>query len=252
MNQALHFAVGLWFLSIGMLIPNFQISAGSTSPKADAPASSNRAQLAATRVRPALDQELSRLGLRFGSPVFMRIFKQEQLLELWVEGDSGKFILFRSYPICAFSGEPGPKLRQGDKQAPEGFYRVGASQFNPNSQFHLAFDLGYPNVYDLAHGRTGNFLMVHGDCVSVGCYAMGDAGIEEIYTLAAAALENAQQAFEVHAFPFRMDAERIDAERNSPWFDFWMELKPAFDIFEQTHVPPAIGVRDRHYTTGGT
>lgn len=214
-------------------------------------ASQSGAEDAEHRVGPALEQELSRLGLRVGNPVFMRIFKQEHVLELWVEGDSGKFILFRSYPICAFSGDPGPKLRQGDKQAPEGFYRVAARQLNPNSQYHLAFDLGFPNAYDRSHGRTGDFLMVHGGCVSVGCYAMGNAGIEEIYSMAAAALAGGQQAFEVHAFPFRLDPARIDAQRNSPWFDFWKELKPAYDLFEQTHVPPVIGVRDRHYTTGG-
>ncbi|MEZ5461855.1 murein L,D-transpeptidase family protein [Dokdonella sp.] len=213
---------------------------------------SSRAQQAALRVRPKLDRELSELGLLFGDPVFMRIFKQEKQLELWVESDTGKFVLFRSYPICAYSGGPGPKLRQGDKQAPEGFYSVAAGQLNPNSRYHLAFDLGYPNTYDRLHGRTGDFLMVHGNCVSVGCYAMGDAGIEEIYSMAAAALEGGQRAIEVHAFPFRLDAERIEAWRNAPWFEFWMELKPAYDLFEQTRVPPEIGVRGRHYSIGKT
>ncbi|WP_423925584.1 L,D-transpeptidase family protein [Dokdonella sp.] len=183
--------------------------------------------------------------------MFMRIFKQEELLELWVEGSSGTFVLFCCYPIRAYSGEAGPKLRRGDMQAPEGFYRVGASQMNPRSRYHLAFDLGFPNAYDREHGRTGDHLMVHGGEVSAGCYALGDAGIEEVYTMAAAALDGGQAGFDVHAFPFRLDTRRLQAQHTSPWFDFWMGLKPGHDSFELTQVPPIIGVRDKHYTTGG-
>lgn len=252
MNQAICVAAALWFLAVGSPLTETMNAATATSMQPAGPASSKRAQDAARRVRPTLERDLSRLGLQFGSPVFMRIFKREQLLELWVEGDSGTYILFRNYRICAVSGDLGPKLRQGDRQAPEGFYRVAARQLNPNSQYHLAFDLGFPNDYDQSNGRTGDFLMVHGDCVSIGCYAMGDAGIEEIYTMAAAALAGGQQAFDVHAFPFRLDSAHIEAERNSAWIDFWLELKLAHDQFEHTHVPPVIGVRNRRYTIGGT
>lgn len=207
----------------------------------------DRAQAAEARVKPALERDLRKLGLRFGAPVFMRIFKREKDLELWIEGDKERFVLFRSYPICTYSGELGPKQREGDKQAPEGFYRVAASQLNPQSTYHLSFNLGYPNAYDRTHSRTGDFLMVHGSCFSIGCYAMGDEAIEEIYTLAAAALSGGQTAFDVQAFPFRLEAASLASENSSPWHAFWSELKPGYDSFEESRRPPRIEVRERHY-----
>jgi murein L,D-transpeptidase YafK len=208
---------------------------------------SDRARAAAARVRPALEHDLARLSLYFGAPVYLRIFKQERALELWMRGDEPHYRLFRTYPIRACSGLPGPKQKIGDKQAPEGFYCVAPKQFNPHSKFHLGFNLGYPNVYDRTHGRTGNALMVHGDCVSTGCYAMGDAAIEEIYTLAAAALRDGQLEFGVHIFPFRL-TEPVFAETvSSPWHDFWRELKPAYDLFEHEHAPPEIRVQNGRY-----
>lgn len=211
------------------------------------PLAQDRARAAESRVRPGLERDLERMGLRFGAPVYMRIFKREKLLELWMEEEGGRYALFRSYPICTYSGELGPKQREGDNQAPEGFYRVASGQLNPNSRFHLAFNLGYPNVYDRAHARTGDFLMVHGSCVSIGCYAMGDDGIEEIYTLAAAALRGGQTAFEVHAFPFRLESPDLEAQRESPWYEFWNELEPAYARFEQDHRLPHIRVVGGHY-----
>lgn len=210
-----------------------------------------RAGDAAVRVTPALTRDLKPLGLELGSAVFVRIFKREAELELWMAGRDGSYRLFRTYPICRYSGELGPKRRQGDNQAPEGFYRVARGQLNPASRYHLAFNLGYPNTYERAHGYTGDFLMVHGNCVSIGCYAMGDAAIEEIYTLVDAALRAGQPAFEVHAFPFRLDDAALAAERGSPWFDFWSELKPGYDAFERTRRPPRVAVRDRRYRIEG-
>lgn len=210
-----------------------------------------RASDAARRVTPALQRDLGTLGLRLGNPVFVRIFKREGELELWMAGRDGGYRLFRTYPICRYSGELGPKRRQGDNQAPEGFYRVARGQLNPASRYHLAFNLGYPNAYERAHGHTGDFLMVHGSCVSIGCYAMGDAAIEEIYTLVDAALQAGQPAFEVHAFPFRLDDAALAAERGSPWFDFWSELKPGYDAFERARRPPRVVVRDRRYRIEG-
>ncbi len=207
----------------------------------------DRAQAASNRVKPMLERDLRKLGLEFGAPVFMRIFKREKELELWVEGDAHRFVLFRTYPICTYSGDLGPKQREGDNQAPEGFYRVAAGQLNAQSRFHLSFNLGYPNAYDRAHSRTGNFLMVHGSCVSIGCYAMGDDAIEEIYTLAAAALQSGQPAFEVHAFPFRLDQENLDGEKDSPWHAFWSELQPAYDAFNQSKRLPTLSTRGLHY-----
>lgn len=213
-------------------------------------ASVDRAAAAAARVRPALERDLAAAGLRWGAPVFVRIFKEESELELWIEGADGRYALFRSWPVCTWSGTLGPKQREGDNQAPEGFYRVAAAQMNPHSRYHLSFDLGYPNEYDRAHGRTGSFLMVHGACVSIGCYAMGDAAIEEIYTLASAAHAGGQRAFDVHAFPFRPDAARLGREEASPWHAFWSGLAPAYTAFEDSRRPPRIRVGQGRYVVG--
>ena len=209
-------------------------------------AAQDRAADAARRVRPALVADLAAAHLRFGAPVLLRIFKHEAQLEVWVD-DGTRFRRFRTYPICTFSGALGPKLRKGDGQAPEGFYSVGAGQLNPASSYHLSFDLGYPNRYDRAHGRTGSALMVHGHCVSIGCYAMGDAQIEQIYTLVAAALDHGQRRVDVHAFPFRFDAPPRRDWRAGEWGPFWSELEPAYFAVERTGQAPAVRVVDGHY-----
>lgn len=209
-------------------------------------AGEERAQAAAERVRPALVRELSALGLRYGDPVFIRIFKHEHQLELWVR-KGGRYALFRQYPICAWSGDLGPKLRQGDGQSPEGFYSVGRGQLNPRSQYHLSFNLGYPNAYDRAHGRSGDYLMVHGSCVSIGCYAMGDGGIEQIYTLVDAALRAGQPRVDVHVFPFRYGKPPFADWQSRRWGDFWSNLKQGHDAFERTKLPPGIAVERLRY-----
>ena len=209
-------------------------------------AAQDRAADAARRVRPALEADLAAAGLRFGAPLLLRIFKAESELEVWVD-DGMRYRRFRTYPICTYSGALGPKQRQGDRQAPEGFYTVGAGQLNPASQFHLSFDLGYPNAYDRAHGRTGDYLMVHGNCVSIGCYAMGDAQIEQIYTLVAAALRSGQRRVDVHAFPFRFDAPPRRDWRTGEWGPFWSELEPAYLAVERTGELPVVRVVDGHY-----
>lgn len=209
-------------------------------------ADGDRAAAAAARVRPGLERDLAQAGLRFGAPVFLRIFKAERELEVWVD-DGRRYRRFRTYPICTYSGSLGPKLRQGDGQSPEGFYRVGRGQLNPRSQYHLSFNLGYPNAYDRAHARTGDFLMVHGSCVSIGCYAMGDAGIEEIYTLLAAALAGGQARAEVHALPFRFEGRAEAGWRDQPWAGFWRNLREGDAAFVRTGRPPRIGVAGRRY-----
>ncbi len=210
--------------------------------------SGGRAPAAAARVRPELQSALAAMGLRFGAPLFLRVLKEQRVLELFVD-DGARFRLFRTYPICTYSGDLGPKRHQGDGQAPEGFYRVGRGQLNPYSSYHLSFDLGYPNAYERAQGWTGSLLMVHGSCVSIGCYAMTDAGIEQIYTLVEAALAGGQDAVPVHAFPFRLDAAnaqaRIDA---SPWRDFWSQLQTGYAAFERDGRPPAVHVRGGRYS----
>ncbi len=197
------------------------------------------------RYRP-LETRLKATRTQRGDAVFIRIFKKEALLEVWIKKEE-RYVHLKDYAICAYSGHLGPKLREGDKQAPEGFYRVYPKQLNPHSKFHLAFNLGYPNAYDRAHHRTGLFLMVHGNCVSVGCYAMTDAKIEEIYGLVSAALHNGQPYVPVHIFPFRMEDTTMDAYSESRWYDFWMELKEGYDYFEAEEVPPEVDVVDGKY-----
>jgi murein L,D-transpeptidase YafK len=182
-----------------------------------------------------------------GAPVFIRIFKQEKVLELWVE-QLGRWKLHKQYPVCHFSGELGPKMAEGDGQAPEGFYRVTKSQLNPNSRYHLSFNLGYPNAYERAQGWTGSHLMVHGDCVSVGCYAMTDPLIEEIYGAVAAALAKGQKAVPVHCFPFRMEAGVMETlSETLPHRAFWGNLAEGYAMFEEAGKVPEVSVRDSLY-----
>ena len=194
-----------------------------------------------------LQDRLEAKGFRFGAPTFIRIFKKEEKLEVWMQKDSGEYALFLDYPICIYSGELGPKTREGDKQSPEGFYAVGREAMNPNSNYHLSFNLGYPNAYDRSHGYTGSMLMVHGKCVSIGCYAMGDRQIEEIYSLVGAALQRGQPFVRVHAFPFRLTEANLAAYSDHRWYDFWRMLKPGYDYFETYHQPPEIDVIGGQY-----
>lgn len=185
-----------------------------------------------------------------GAPLFIRIFKQSAELELWLKDKHGQWKLYQNYPICYFSGQLGPKIKEGDRQSPEGFYTVSKSQMNPNSTYHLSFNLGFPNKFDRANGRAGSYLMVHGNCVSIGCYAMTDEKIEEIYTLASAAFKNGQKAFQVHVFPFRMNSENMLAHAESEWLGFWQNLKQGYDHFELHKSPPAVTVQAKKYVIG--
>lgn len=203
---------------------------------------SDRSREAALRIAPTLEEELAAKNLEIGQPIFLRIFKESDELELWMEPKPGaEFVLFKTWPICSWSGELGPKLKEGDGQSPEGFYFVPPGRMNPESQYHLSFDIGFPNDYDRHHDRTGSYLMIHGDCVSIGCYAMTNPAIEEIYTLATAALEKGQPFFRVHSFPFRMTDDKMDTlKEDGEWFDFWANLKIGYDYFEFLHRPPNV------------
>lgn len=193
-----------------------------------------------------LGERLQAKGVQHGAPVFLRIFKLESELELWMEKDE-RYVLFATYPICRWSGRLGPKFKEGDAQAPEGFYAVSKEQLNPNSRWHRSFNLGYPNEFDQAHGRTGSFLMVHGGCQSIGCFAMTDGVVDEIWRLVTAALDGGQKRFPVHVFPFRMTDGNFDARKTYSWSGFWADLKTGHDLFEQSRIPPAISVCDGRY-----
>lgn len=194
----------------------------------------------------AFDRRLTDRGVRAGNPVFIRIFKAESELELWIRRDD-RYVLFATYPICRWSGGLGPKLKEGDRQAPEGFYSVGKSQLNPNSRWHRAFNLGFPNAFDRANGRTGSALMVHGGCSSVGCYAMTDPVIDEIWRLVTAAIDDGQPSFDVHVFPFRVTGWNISVHAGKRWETFWDDLKQGYDAFEATRRPPTVKVCSGRY-----
>ena len=210
--------------------------------------SSDRSRSATSKVKPKLQREFSRAGFNWGTPIFIRIFKNTKELEIWLK-DGENFRLFKTYKICTYGWRSlGPKIRQGDGRAPEGFYYVLPRQMNPLSEFHLSFNLGYPNAYDRIHGRTGSALMVHGSCVSIGCYAMTDKGIEEIFTLADASLRHGQHFFRVHIFPFRMTDENMNKYKDSKWYNFWKNVKEGYDFFEENgHNPPNVEVKNKRY-----
>jgi murein L,D-transpeptidase YafK len=190
---------------------------------------------------------LAEKGMSEQSPILVRIFKAESELEVWKAKDDGRYYHFKTYPICDWSGKLGPKINQGDRQAPEGFYLVSAPQMNPKSKYYLAFNLGFPNSYDRAYGRTGANIMVHGDCKSSGCYAMTDGVVEEIYILAREAIAGGQESFQVQAYPFRMTTANLTKHKDDKWYGFWQNLKEGYDYFEITRQPPKVDVCDKRY-----
>jgi murein L,D-transpeptidase YafK len=195
----------------------------------------------------ALVKDIEAKNMDKESPILVRLFKEEAELEVWKQNREGKFALLKTYPICRWSGELGPKIKEGDRQAPEGFYNINPGQMNPNSQYYLSFDLGYPNAYDRAYGRTGSQLMVHGDCSSRGCYSMTDEQISEIYALGRDAFFGGQKSFQVQAYPFKMTPQNLAKHRNNPNIAFWRMLKKGNDHFEVTRLEPKVNVCEKHY-----
>ncbi|MER8635230.1 murein L,D-transpeptidase family protein [Mesorhizobium sp. M0664] len=191
--------------------------------------------------------EMKAKGMIRTSSVMARIFKEEGKLEIWKAKTNGRYDLVASYDICKWSGKLGPKFTEGDRQAPEGFYTVRPAQMNPRSNYHLSFNIGYPNAYDRANGRTGSNLMVHGACSSSGCYSMTDAQIEQIYAFGRDAFQGGQTEFQIQAFPFRMTAANMARYRNDPNYEFWKMLKVGYDNFEVTKVPPKVDVCEKRY-----
>ena len=203
-------------------------------------------------INKGLKTKMAFKGMKESSPIMMRIFKQENELEVWKENDSGKYGLLATYEICAWSGELGPKYREGDRQSPEGFYSVNKHLMNPYSNYHLAFNLGFPNKFDQSKNRTGSHLMVHGECTSRGCYAMENKPIESIYAVAREALKGGQESFQVQAFPFHMTAENLAPYYKSEHIDFWQNLKEGYDHFNITRKPPKVNVCGGKYVFNAT
>jgi len=184
------------------------------------------------------------------APTLIRTYKQEAELEIWKMNSDGQYALLKTYPMCRWSGQLGPKLREGDHQVPEGFYDITPGQMNPNSHYYLSFNVGYPNAYDQAYGRTGGDIMVHGVCSSAGCFSMTDAQIAEIYAIAREAFNGGQQAIQMQSFPFRMTAENLAKHRLDPNIAFWKEIKNGADHFEVTKTEPEVLVCGKHYVFG--
>jgi len=234
------------YLSILLLLALSLLQTLQTAYGAETVPNSKKSQAAYKRVAPKVIREMKKKNHILGDSVFIRIFKKSNRLELWLQKGL-TYNLFKTYPICYYSGKLGPKLREGDKQSPEGFYTVGVRQLNPNSDYHLSFNLGYPNKYDRSHKRTGSLLMVHGRCSSAGCFAMTDFCMDEIYAIVESAIIAGQQQIPVHIFPFSMTDKNMISHKDSKWIDFWKNLKEGYDYFEGHHTPPLITVQDKRY-----
>lgn len=209
-------------------------------------AAEGRLPLANTPDVARLAERLAAAGVKAGAPILMRVFKETSELEIWMEKDD-RFVLFATYPLCHWSGTLGPKLREGDKQTPEGFYTLTSRQLRHIGRWPRAINLGYPNAFDRAHGRNGSHILMHGGCSSVGCFALTNPVMAEVHGLARAALNGGQRHVPVHVFPFRMTEAAMAARAASPWHGFWTTLQAGYAAFERTRRPPRISVCDGAY-----
>ena len=202
---------------------------------------------ATKKLPPELLSLLRQKKMPIHSPILVRVFKEEAELEVWKQDTTGRFQILKTYPICRWSGDLGPKLWEGDRQTPEGFYRVTPELMNPHSNYYLAINIGYPNSFDKANNRDGSLLMIHGDCWSGGCYAMTDEQISEVYSLARDSFLGGRPSFQVQAYPFRLTPANLARHRNNPNLAFWKMLKIGNDHFETTHLEPKVNVCNRRY-----
>ncbi len=186
------------------------------------------------------------------APILIRAYKKEAEFEIWKQNRAGEYVHIKTYPMCRWSGQLGPKVREGDRQVPEGFYTITPGQMNPNSAYYLSFNVGYPNAYDRAHGYTGGSIMVHGDCSSAGCFSMTDAQIAEIYAIAREAFGGGQKAIQMQSLPFRMTAENLAKHRFDPNMRFWKQIKEGVDAFDVTHRETKVAVCSGKYVFGAT
>ena len=201
-------------------------------------------------IPPATLALMSAEGASPADPILMRAYKKESEIELWKRRADGRYALLKTYPMCRWSGQLGPKTREGDRQAPEGFYAITPESMNPNSSLYLSFNLGYPNAYDRSLGRTGTHLMVHGSCSSQGCFAMTDEAISELYAVVREAFAGGQRAVQFQSYPFRMTPENLARHRQDPNMAFWKNIKEGADQFEVTKAEPVVGVAGGRYVFG--
>jgi murein L,D-transpeptidase YafK len=232
---------------IRTLVLSAALCAGALTPVRCLGEDSNQLPAKATReVPPELLSLFQQKRMAKHSPIILRIFKEEAELEVWKQDVTGHFQFVKTYPICRWSGDLGPKQHEGDRQAPEGFYTITPALMNPNSNYYLAINTGFPNSFDKANGREGSFLMIHGDCWSSGCYAMSDEQIAEIFAMARDSLAG-RPSFQVQAYPFRLTPANLARHRTNPNMPFWMMLKEGNDHFETTRLEPKVEVCDRRY-----
>ena len=192
-----------------------------------------------------LKSDLKKKGIKENFELFMRVFKEDKVVEVWLKSKEEKeFRLFKTYAICASSGELGPKRKKGDGQVPEGFYSIAV--FNPYSSYHLSIGINYPNASDkiIGTGNLGGDIMIHGSCVTIGCMPLTDTYIKEVYVLCVEAKNNGQQTIPVHIFPTKMDEKGMTflLETNPKQLDFWKNLQTGYNYFEQKKQLPKVTI----------
>ncbi len=211
------------------------------------------------RVKTAYKEKLSSLeillmasGLKLNDiQIFIRIFKQEKLLEVWGKSKSDTiYKQITSYPLCAVSGSVGPKRMEGDEQMPEGIYNI--VHFNPNSNFYLSLKIDYPNLSDIKfckYNKCGGDIFIHGNCITTGCFPIGDDAIKELYILAIEATSQGQHRIPVHIFPSKLSDKNLeDIVRIQPQHEFfWKTLQPIYQYFENIKKVPQVKVSNKGY-----
>ncbi len=234
------------FLAFALFVPLCGFLAGCEDSSLSPPARS------LTPIPSKTVSAMEEIGSSKSAPILIRSYKKEAEFEIWKMKADGRYAFLKSFPLCRWSGQLGPKVREGDRQVPEGFYSITPNRMNPESHYYLSFDIGYPNAYDHAHGRTGGSIMVHGVCSSAGCFSMTDAQIAEIYAIAREAFAGGQHAIQMQSYPFHMTAENLAKYRLDPNISFWKQLKEGADNFEVTKQDIAVGVCDKHYVFNAT
>ncbi len=193
-----------------------------------------------------LANEFKERGLKLGSPIFLRVYKQTSEMELWVQRGP-RYVHFKTYGICRWSGGLGPKFYEGDRQSPEGLYRITTSDLIVNPRWDRAMNINYPNNFDNLNGRGGSGILIHGGCGSIGCFAIQNENVEDVYGAVRAALRGGQVYVPVLALPFRFSALAPEKDDTLRMNEFWADLRRADLLFERDRLPPVAWICDGRY-----
>jgi len=232
-----------------LLFPMLILSSGMTLP------TFREKEMNFTRVREAyaakgkiVDKTLAGNSIAKDSlRIYLRAFKTEKIIELWAKNISDSaFALIREFPICELSGDVGPKRRYHDLQVPEGFYHISA--LNPFSKYYLSMQVNYPNASDSirgVRGRLGNYIFIHGSCVSSGCLAITNDRIRELYVYCIEAYNSGQEEIGITIYPARLNDAKYSAlksvySKDKDKISLWNDLKKSYDLFDQTKLPPSV------------